>query len=55
MSEHRWIPRVVPILGPTDDHLAAVLASARASCGELVSIGNRDVTFPGRLRVSLFL
>src|SRR5690348_2406191 len=29
MSVHRWIPRVVPILGPTDRHLAAVLASAR--------------------------
>ena len=30
MSEHRWVPRGVPILGPTDRHLAAVLASARA-------------------------
>ena len=30
MSEHRWVPRVVPILGLTDRHLAAVLASARA-------------------------
>src|ERR1700730_5633187 len=30
MSEHQWIPRVVPILGSTDRHLAAaVLASAR--------------------------
>ena len=27
MSEHRWVPRGVPILGPTDRHLAAVLAS----------------------------
>src|SRR5712691_9229086 len=30
MSEHQWIPRVVPILGSTDRHLAAaVLANAR--------------------------
>src|SRR5260370_25595974 len=29
-AEHQWIPRVVPILGSTDRHLAAaVLASAR--------------------------
>src|SRR5215471_5543781 len=29
MSEHRWAPRVVPILGSTDHHLAvAVLSSA---------------------------
>src|SRR5713101_5379319 len=32
MSEHQWIPRVVPILGSTDRHLAAaVLASARCT------------------------
>jgi hypothetical protein len=31
MSKHRWTPRVVPILGLTDRHLAAVLASARAA------------------------
>ena len=30
VSEHHWVPRVVPILGPTDRHLAVVLASARA-------------------------
>src|SRR6516225_5605805 len=30
MSEHQWVPRVVPILGSTDCHLAvAVLARAR--------------------------
>src|SRR5215472_17353644 len=30
MSEHRWAPRVVPILGSTDHHLAvAVLSSAK--------------------------
>src|SRR5260370_2527187 len=31
MSKHHWVPRVVPILGSTDCHLAAaVLASARS-------------------------
>jgi hypothetical protein len=30
MSKHQWTPRVVPILGSTDHHLAvAVLSSAR--------------------------
>jgi hypothetical protein len=29
MSEHHWVPRGVPILGSTDRHLAAFLASAR--------------------------
>src|SRR6516165_10793330 len=29
-KKHHCVPRVVPILGPTDRHLAAVLASARA-------------------------
>src|SRR5438105_5569623 len=34
MSEHHWIPRVVPILGSTDGHLAvAVLARSRCSSG----------------------
>jgi len=29
-KKHHRVPRVIPILGPTDRHLAAVLASARA-------------------------
>src|SRR5260370_40270536 len=31
MSEHQWIPRVVPILGSTDCHLA-VAVLARSGC-----------------------
>jgi len=31
VCEHRWVPRGVPIVGSTDRHLAAVLASARQS------------------------
>src|SRR5712691_13458739 len=31
MSEHQWIPRVVPILGSTDRHLAAAVL-ARSRC-----------------------
>src|SRR5216684_295564 len=34
MSQHQRVPRGVPILGSTDRHLAAVLASARACPGE---------------------
>src|SRR5205823_2588003 len=30
MSEHRWVPRVVPILGPTDRHLAVSLQAPEA-------------------------
>src|SRR4029077_2002458 len=30
MSKHQWVPRVVPVLGSTDCHLAAVLARARS-------------------------
>src|SRR5712692_4919385 len=33
MSEHHRIPRSVPILGSTDRHLAAFLASARSGYG----------------------
>src|ERR1700732_3323077 len=32
MSKHQWVPRVVPVLGSTDRHLAvAVLASSRCA------------------------
>src|SRR5712692_8445264 len=31
MSKHQWIPRVVPILGSTDCHLAAAVLT-RARC-----------------------
>jgi hypothetical protein len=53
MSKHRWIPRVVPILGPTDRHLAAVLASARAvltvkDASSLFGVGKRPCAGRGR-------
>jgi hypothetical protein len=53
MSKHRWVPRVVPILGPTDHHLAAVLASTRAvltvkDASSLFGVGKRPCAGRGR-------
>ena len=59
MSKHQWVPRVVPILGPTDRHLAAVLASAgmrvSASCvRQVVQIDPRRLASSAAKPVSLF-